>query len=131
MASTIPEPCGTSFEDFKRSLVPAARMPTCSSRPGQANRTRTPPTPSPGSWSWSAKSSTPAASHVLRQAALEAQTAAYSPDEPPVPEVDDSPFTPLEGPVRSGWRSSRPAASSSLTTVRWGRTRRPNEKRSP
>ncbi|MEX2551198.1 MAG: glycine/sarcosine/betaine reductase selenoprotein B family protein, partial [Nitriliruptoraceae bacterium] len=35
----------------------------------------------------------------LRRAALEAQTAAYTPDEPAVPEVDDAPFTPLSGPL--------------------------------
>lgn len=35
----------------------------------------------------------------LRHAAFEAQAAAYTPDEPPLPEVDDAPFTPLAGPL--------------------------------
>jgi hypothetical protein len=35
----------------------------------------------------------------LRQAAFEAQTAAYTPDEPPAAEVDDAPFAPLKGPL--------------------------------
>jgi hypothetical protein len=35
----------------------------------------------------------------LWEAAFRAQAAAYTPAEPPVPEVDDAPFTPVEGPL--------------------------------
>ncbi len=57
-----------------------------------------------------------------RRLAFEAQFRAYAPPEPPEPEVDDAPFTPL----RDDLRNLRVAlisagGSSSSVMTRWGR----------